>query len=614
MSRKVAVEPPFLQLDVGFARLRGMIECRRRYGGCQPDRRKSERTSAVNLQVNASRTLVELFSRRAAETPTTPAIHFSSDGKFVARTWRDIASDAAAWAGALREIGVERGDRVIQIAENRYEWIVTELAIHLLGAIHVAVHAALSGPQMAFQILDTEARVVLMSGGQVAQQLGQVQADWPRGVKHYSFDPCEGKIGSLRVESWSAAVASIGGSSFDSISANAIKDGGPNDLATILYSSGTTGEPKGVMLSHYNLLSNALACDALFQPEESELRVCWLPLSHIFARTCDLYCWIARGSELVLAESRDTVLANCQMFRPTIINGVPYFYDKVHRYCESQGGSDQEQTLRLQSLFGGRLQMACSGGAPLANGTAEYYHRHGIPLVQGYGLTESSPVISVSTPRNFKTGAVGQALQGVQIRIADDGEILTRGPHVMVGYWKNPQATAETINAEGWLRTGDLGRLDEDEFLWITGRKKELIVTAAGKNIAPAYLERLLTEDPLILQALVVGDRRNYLAALIVPNAEPLKNEIIQRRIAVRSADEVLVNADVLALYRERIDARLSGVSHCEQVGAFTLMNRGFTIEHDELTPTLKLRRSVIQQHFAREIEGMYAAESAARL
>jgi long-chain acyl-CoA synthetase len=243
----------------------------------------------------------------------------------------------------------------------------------------------------------------------------------------------------------------------------------------------------------------------------------------------------------------------------------------------------------------------------LSDATAEYYHRHGVPLLQGYGLTESSPVISVSTPRAHKVGSVGRPLDGVEVKIAADGEILTRGPLVMLGYWKQPQATADTIDSEGWLHTGDMGRLDEDGYLWITGRKKELIVTAAGKNIAPSYLERLMCEDPLILQALVVGDRRNYLAALIVPNAEVLQSQIEARAIGVTSREAALTDPDVLALYREKIDARLAGVSHCEQIGQFTLLGRGFTVEHDELTPTLKLRRGIIQQHFAAEIEAMYA-------
>jgi long-chain acyl-CoA synthetase len=559
------------------------------------------------MDVGASRTLVELFARRIAESGDRVALHAPTAGGYLSRTWREIAADVARWAAAFQRVGVSQSTPLIQIAENRYEWIVADLAVHLAGAVHVAVHATLSGPQMAFQILDTGAQLVLLSNATVAEQLNKAQVEWPGGARFFSYEPGNHTIGGHPVEPWGKAVDAQSDCSFESLAAEAVQRTRPDDLATILYSSGTTGEPKGVMLSHGNLTSNAVATDRLFLPGESDLKLCWLPLSHIFARTADLYCWIVRGSELVLAENRETILANCQQFRPTIINGVPYFFDKVHRHVVSQGGSDEEQTARLQAAFGGRLKFACSGGAPLSDATAEYYHRHGVPLLQGYGLTESSPVISVSTPRAHKVGSVGRPLDGVEVKIAADGEILTRGPLVMLGYWKQPQATADTIDSEGWLHTGDMGRLDEDGYLWITGRKKELIVTAAGKNIAPAYLERLMCEDPLILQALVVGDRRNYLAALIVPNAEVLQSQIEARAIGVTSREAALTDPDVLALYREKIDARLAGVSHCEQIGQFTLLGRGFTVEHDELTPTLKLRRGIIQQHFAAEIEAMYA-------
>jgi long-chain acyl-CoA synthetase len=558
--------------------------------------------------VNRPRTLVELFARRVAESGDRLALHAPANGQYVTRTWGEIAADVRGWAQALAAIGVQPGDRVIQIAENRYEWLVADLAVHSIGGVHVAVHSTLSGEQMAFQILDTAARVVLLSGDAVAEQLGGARVDWPSDVRFYSYEPVERTIGGRKVELWNGFVDrhSVPAKQ-ERASGKQVHEG---DLATILYSSGTTGEPKGVMLTHGNLTTNALATDEAFLMTESDVKLCWLPLSHIFARTCDLYCWIESGSQLVLAESRDTILANCAQFRPTLLNGVPYFFDKVYRHVVAQGGTDAEQAERLGSLLGGRVRLLCSGGAPLPDQTAEYYNRHGVPLLQGYGLTESSPVITVSTPDANRIGSVGRAINGVEVRIAEDGEILTRGPHVMPGYWKQPEATAQTIR-DGWLLTGDMGHVDDDGFLWITGRKKELIVTAAGKNIAPAYLERLLTADPLFLQALIVGDRRNYLSALVVPNADALRSEIAKRGIAISSSDNALRHPEVLQLYRQRIDHQLSSVSHCEQIGRFVLLERGFTVEHDELTPTLKLRRSVIQQHFAREIEAMYAEEGA---
>ena len=311
------------------------------------------------------RTLVELFARRVAESGDRLALYAPVGGQWIAHSWREIADEVACWSAALTSLGVRPGDRIIQISENRYEWILADLAIHLAGAVHVAVHATLSGPQMAFQILDTDARLVLLSREEVARQLACAAVDWPHDVRFVSYEPVAERLGGHRVEAWTDLVRtgssckSGPSDSFEALAA-ASTTTKPDDLATILYSSGTTGEPKGVMLSDGNLLSNAIATDVLFEAGESDVKLCWLPLSHIFARTCDLYCWIVRGSEMVLAESRDTILANCQQFRPTLINGVPYFFDKVHRYVVSQGGSDGEQTKCLQEAFGGRLEMACS--------------------------------------------------------------------------------------------------------------------------------------------------------------------------------------------------------------------------------------------------------------
>ncbi len=258
----------------------------------------------------------------------------------------------------------------------------------------------------------------------------------------------------------------------------------------------------------------------------------------------------------------------------------------------------------LQAMFGGRMKMCCAGGAALADHVNEFFKARGITLVQGYGLTESSPVISTGTQEEHRVGTVGKPIRGVEVKIADDGEVLTRGPHVMVGYWNMPEDTAAVIR-EGWLHTGDLGTL-EDGFLKITGRKKELIVTAGGKNIAPTYIEGLLTEDPLIAQAVVVGDAKKYLAALIVPDPDNLKAEIIKRQIPVFSPAEALAHPDVKAIYAERIKDRLADVSHAEQVQKFTLMSRGFTPESGELTFKLSLKRDVVMQNCAKEIAAMY--------
>ena len=549
-------------------------------------------------------TIPSLLVERLELDARRPALLIPRGGQFETVSWAQLYQAAARLAAGLNRLGVQRGDRVAVVAPNRYEWVVCDLAILGLGAVHVPIHNALSGPQIAWQIRDCGARAALLAGPDQAARLAG-QQDLPPGVAYASFDPCNTTLAGARVASWSEwwGDAAEGGRLIQEAAAAVA----PAQLATILYTSGTTGEPKGVMLSHGNLISNARATLEAFGHEPEDLRLCWLPLSHVFARTCDLYITLVAGTSLALAEAPETVMANCKQVRPTLMCGVPYFFEKVQRTLCEQGREQEPQA--LADAFGGRIRALTSGGAALPDHVARFYHQRGVMLVQGYGLTESSPVITVSTPRHMKIGTVGRPVPGVEVRIADDGEILTRGPHVMLGYWNKPQATAEAIR-DGWLHTGDLGELDPDGYLRITGRKKEIIVTAAGKNVAPVYLEALLTEDPLIQQAMVVGDGRKFLAALIVPAPEALRAEIIARRIPVSTPAEALRHPQVLALNEEHIRARLAAVSHYEQVGKFTLLPRAFSIDQGELTPTLKLRRGVIQEHFAREIEAMYAEPS----
>ena len=385
----------------------------------------------------------------------------------------------------------------------------------------------------------------------------------------------------------------------------------PSSIATILYTSGTTGEPKGVMLTQANLISNAVSTVEMFRADDDpprddysdKVRLNFLPLSHIFARTCDLYIWLVEGSQLAIAESRETVIADAAAVKPTFMNGVPYFYDRVRRGLEEKGLANQPGILR--QLLGGRIEQCCSGGAALPEHLFDYFQSQGVPLLQGYGLSESSPVISISTPKTVRRGSAGKPIPGVEAKIAEDGEILTRGPHVMAGYYKNEQATAEILK-DGWLYTGDYGRIDEDGFLYITGRKKEILVTSGGKNVAPVYLESLLTQDPLILQALVIGDNRNYLTALLVPNLDALRKEMAGQGIVLAQDEALHSHPQLLAIVQDRVNQRLACVSSFEQVRKITLLPRPFTIEAGEMTAKLSLRRKVIEANFAAEFEAMY--------
>ena len=489
-----------------------------------------------------------------------------------------------------------------QWSENRLEWIVCDLAIQNLRAIHVPLHDTLSGRQAIDQIRHCGATFVLLAGCDQLKKLKSCRADVPQDTTWLSFDAVRSRqIADVRHISTFAATSDpeVGRQLADE-STRLRDEGAPT---TILYSSGTTGKPKGVVLSQRNLVSNALDVVEAFGEQPIDTRLCFLPLSHVFSRTCDLYTWLARGSRLALAQSHHTIIDDCKLIAPTLICGVPYFFERVRQKLVEAGVADEPGKLR--KVLGGKIRGCCSGGAALPNEAFDFFESRGVPLMQGYGLTETSPVISLSTLDVRKRGTAGQPLRSVEVRIADGGEILTRGPHVMLGYWQDDDATREVIR-DGWLHTGDLGAIDDEGYLHITGREKEIIVTATGKNIFPTHLESLLCRDPFILQALVIGNNRKYLTALIVPDPDVLKAEIKARRLFVFRRKTAVSHPEIVVLYRQCIDRQLADQSRHEQVRRFRVLDRGFTPTNGYLTPKLSLRRELILQDFADEIEALY--------
>jgi long-chain acyl-CoA synthetase len=551
-------------------------------------------------------TIISLLAERIEQGAEQPALQYRSGGAWQTLRWSEVAEDVRRAAAVLADLGVRPGDRVAQFSPNRYEWILADLAIQTARAVHVPIHASLAPPQVAYQVADSGAKVVLLAGPEQVQNLlgyyGEHRDELPDGTRFLCYDPSPAISGVAEVPCLRDRMIHADESLGERLARDARNELSPDDLATILYTSGTTGEPKGVMLNQRNLATNALGTLAAFGSQPDDLRLAWLPMSHIFARTCDVYTWVAGGGRLALAEGPESVSPLCRELHPTLINGVPYFFEKVQRYLVDKGLADLPGA--LAAAFGGRLRAACSGGAPLPDHVAKFYNDRDVFLGQGYGLTESSPVISAATPSAMTIGTSGRPIPGVEVKIAPDGEILTRGPHVMLGYWNKPAATAEALR-DGWLHTGDLGALDEEGFLKITGRKKELVVTAAGKKAVPSHLESLLKADPLIEQAVVLGDGRSYLSALIVPNREALAAEL--RRLGKQvAATEALRDPDVIALYEQHIKERLACVSYYEQVVKFTLLDRPLSVERGELTLTLKLRREAICSNFAEAIEVMY--------
>ncbi len=532
-------------------------------------------------------TVPQLLAATVARVGDQPALGTISDGRLSWRTWSEIDEDVRHFAAQLRQANIGAGDRVAQWAPNSYAWIVTDLALLSIGAVHVPLHMSLAESQVGELLGLATAKLLIVDGSRSHAETLAKEARLPL-LKHddlfveRSPGPSEKKQGDgPKDPPTEEGIAS-------------------EQLATLLFTSGTTGQPRGVMLSHANLTSNAIATSEAIGSDESELRLGFLPLSHIFARACDLYSWLYRGSRLVLAESRDTVVRDCQLVQPSVINGVPYFYQKI-----AQKLQDAEPGTLLK-LLGGKLKHCYCGGAAIAPEVETLFERQELRILSGYGLTEASPVVSVTAHDDYHAGSAGRPIPDVEVKISATGEVLVRGPCVMLGYWNDPTATAETI-VDGWLRTGDLGEIDASGHLRIVGREKEIIVLATGKNVAPARVEKCLGGSPLFEHVCVIGDGHKCLGALIVPNPDTLRDEIRRQGLWVWSRRRAVTHPRIREWFRQEIDRLLAQISAEEQVGRFAILDRNFTVEQGELTAKLSLRRKTIIANFAREIDQMYS-------
>jgi long-chain acyl-CoA synthetase len=530
------------------------------------------------------------------------AMRHPQDGLYHDLGWSSYRRQADQAATGLIDLGINVGDRVAILSENRFEWLIADHAILSCGAADVPLHAPLSAKQVEYQVGHSEARGIIVSGQAQADKVFEVLGNLPSLEFLISFDAIETPDTRLRTLTWQGLKHRSGAISFAEITARET----PLDessLATIIYTSGTTGNPKGVMLTHGNLLCNAKStCDISFVSMDDVL-MSWLPYSHIYARTVDHYLTSIGGLTVVLAESVDTLMENIKRIQPTWLTAVPRVYEKVWNAVATL---DQDaRNSALHTIFGSRVKQLTSGGAPLPRFIAEGFFEAGIPLLEGYGLTESSPVIAFNSIENYRLGSVGQALGDVDVRISDAGEILTKGPHVMTGYWKNPAATTETI-IDNWLHTGDVGRLDEDGYLFITDRMKDLFVTSSGKNIAPAELERILSRDEYVDQAVVYGDGRQFVSALVVPNFDKLHTLAEKNGWAIESDDDFITTPDVLTFLEQRIETVMQQVSQPERVKRFLTLARPFQVEDEELTATLKVRRRHIINRYEEHLAALY--------
>jgi long-chain acyl-CoA synthetase len=548
----------------------------------------------------------------------------------------ELVTAAHGLALAMEERGLGPGDRVALWAENCPEWHVVDFACHLVGAVSVPLYPTLAAPAVAYILKNSGASWVFYSDAEKAAALRQIAGSLSRSVRAIALDhEARGEDESLMLLQ-AAGSARIGQHPLERFRGRV----SPGDVASIIYTSGTTGDPKGVVLSHANFVSNVLACEPLFPLGPTDRALSFLPLSHVFERTVD-YLFLRRGVAIHYSPSIERVPPLLLDVRPTVLASVPRLYERA--YLRALANVAKESPLKqrlfrwalrvgerraaarargaavsplllaqralaqrlvyrkIQARFGGRLRFAIAGGAALGDQVAEFFDSVGIALYQGYGLTESAPVLAVNCPSANRRGSVGRPIPGVEIRLAGDGEILARGPGVMLGYWGNEASTREAIDPDGWLHTGDIGRFDEDGFLYITDRKKDLLITSGGKNVAPQPIEQLLTAQPAIAQAVVVGDNYPYLTALIAPRFEDLPPPFAGQRV-----EELLADAAFERLIDSAVDAVNAGLSEHERIRNWHFLPRELTQADGEVTPTLKVRRRVVLERYGDLVASMY--------
>jgi len=550
----------------------------------------------------------------------------------------------------LRALGVSRGDRVAIISESRPEWLLCDFAILTAAAVTVPIYPTLSAAQARYILEDSGARLAIVSTRLQLEKIQEVRHLLPALHAVMAMDatvePSPGSPSVVSLEEverrgharmtgeWGAA------KDFRDYARTIPAD----DLATIIYTSGTTGEPKGVMLTHANLVSNLRAAAGALDISQDDVALSFLPLSHAFERMV-AYVYLFCGVTIIFAESFDTVARDLTMVRPTVLTGVPRVYEKLHtrileaaqsaggpkaamfRWAVNAGLARAKAVLRgrqagpltsvssaigdrlvfsaVREKLGGRLRFVASGSAPLADNVMEFFHAIGIPIIEGYGLTETAPILTFNPLNALRVGTVGRPISGVELRIADDGEVLARGPNIMSGYYNKPEATAEALR-DGWFHTGDIGQIDAEGYLTITDRKKDLLVTSGGKKIAPQPIEAVLNRSPLIAEAVLLGDRRKYAAVLIVPEFAALERRLKDLGRPPGTRAELVARPDVVALYQEIVDALNRDLSQFERIKRIAILPSEFSVESGELTPTLKVKRKVVEQRWRDQIEALY--------
>jgi long-chain acyl-CoA synthetase len=593
-------------------------------------------------------TISEMFQRTMEKFghSARPALMYKAGDGYRGISYSELNRRVDLFACGLAQMGVKRGDRVSIISENRPEWVICDQAIVALGAVSVPIYPTMTAKQNEYIFNDAGVKVVAVSNQFQLNKVMRVFEE-ARSLKNVILMSEKGPITEQETYAFSKVYEM--GAEFQRENPDYIATSRamvkPEDLLTLIYTSGTTGNPKGVMLTHHNLCSNIIASAQVIPIGVTDTLLSFLPLSHSFERMAGYYTAMACGALIAYAESVESVRENMLEVKPTIVTTVPRLFERIHSRVIKQidSGSPIKKKIfywaigvgkeyaaaekkkaaslslkakhavadrlvysKLKERTGGRMKFFVSGGAALGREFGEFFEAVGLKIIEGYGLTESAPVITANRLDAYKFGSVGHAIPGVEVRIGPDDEILARGPNIMMGYWNNEEATKQVIDDEGWLHTGDIGFIDPDGFLHITDRKKHLIVSSGGKNIAPQPIENLFLASKYIEQFMLIGDRRMFLTALIVPDFDALKEYADARNIKYTGNSDLAAHKEINELMDEEIKRLQRDLANFERVRRFTLLEKQFSIEEGELTPTQKIRRKVIEERYSSLIDKMY--------
>ena len=600
------------------------------------------------LYLDEPRTLPDLFINAADKHDLPGSLNYKRDGHWQAISSRDVVKRAGRIALGLYSIGLRKGDKAALLSSNSPEWTLFDAGCQFAGVIDVPLYTTLAAASIEYILNDAGARVFFVENKEMFERVAPF-------VDNCSSVECFVLLDNTGVSHEKAITLSDlerrGAELRDSrpeLLDELIHGSDPDEIATLIYTSGTTGEPKGVMLSHNNIISNVIDAGEKYRFSEADVPLSVLPLSHVFERSA-MYLYIYNGMSVHYAESIEKVPDNLREVRPTIFVGVPRIFEKVYARAKlqaAQAGGAKEKIFewaidvakdvalrremrepvpamlnfkhkvadrlvysKLREFFGGRLRFCITGGAALSDDIFLVFTGAGISIMQGYGLTETSPVITSNNPSGVKLGTVGRPIRNVKVRIAEDGEIEAFGPGVMLGYYKKEQATHASFTDDGWFRTGDIGEIDIDGYLKITDRKKELFKTSGGKYIAPSPIEQMIVSSRFVSQAVLIGNERKFASALIVPNFEMLDSYAKHKGFQTMSPAEYCRDPRIIDLFTRQIEAATEGLGKFETVKKFRLLEREFTVEGGELTPTMKLRRRIVDEKYKTLIDEMYAEE-----